>query len=253
MTLLGLLETSQANFLIEHYARLAEVDVDVVESFMRALDYKADRRLVERVIGALKSKASTYFWKREGGGSLYVASDGLLPYVDVLPISRRILFDGTRGLDMGSALRAEWRSQSRITDIILVEPSEFVFSMLGGFNGLKTLTFVRAFIDDFGGCGTLRRLKTIRLIDSEVADWQSLEYTDIDNLYLSGATTAAQVYHDSVDIRTFAKNVYVSNGFIWEIERLQARHGFDRDTWKVQTWAEGDVKAFEEEAGLIVN
>ena len=110
----------------------------------------------------------------------------MLRYSDMLPEVGWLILDARSDLGINDALGADWRGIERIRRLSIVSAGNFVASKLGRFKGLQEIDFVELFVEDTEFFSLLRRLKVVRLIDSELADWGSLDYGEVEKLYIAG-------------------------------------------------------------------
>jgi hypothetical protein len=250
LTLLGLIEEEDAGPMMEDYAARGLISPDTIECFVRGLDYKNESNLTREVITRLKARKSMYFWKESPRSRLYVGSRGLLRYSDSLPQVGWLVLDGRDKLGVNEALATDWRATDRITRLSMVSAGNFQASKLERFKSLREIDFAESFVDEAEFLSFLRRLKIMRLVDSELADWRTLQYGELSRLYIAGTSVVEAVYHEIEVIMGGASKVFLDLDCIRGIEGLEGTRFEHFDTWGIQVWAENEVSALKEELGM---
>ena len=171
-------------------------------------------------------------------------------YADALPEVGWLILDGRGGLVINDALGTDWRGVERIRRLTIIAAGNFVASKLKKFRSLQEIDFLESFVEDTEFFSLLRRLKTVRLVDSELADWASLEYGEVERLYIAGESVVEAVYHESDLIMRGAAKVLLGLDCIRGIERLEGARFEHFDTWGIDLWQEDEIRALREELGV---
>ncbi len=249
LTLLGLINEDGAKNLMEEYAKRARIQASTLECFIRGLEYKADRGFAGRIFEHLRARNSSYFYKSRPRRRLYVGTKSLLRHTDLLPEVGWLVLDGRGGLSISDALGSEWKGTDRIKRISIISAGELVGSKFERFDGLEEVDFVESFVDDAEFLSFASGVKVLRLIDSELANWESLEYGGDLKLYMSGKSVGEALYHEGDMIRQSVATLYVGMDSIRGMEMLGGAKG-DFDTWGIELWREEEIAGLKRELGI---
>ena len=191
----------------------------------------------------MKARKSRLFWTDKPRVRLYFGSRSLLRYSDFLPHAGWLIFDGRGNLSVNEALGTDWPKIGRVRHLSILSAGNFVSSRFDRFANLEELEFFELFLEDTEFLTILPRLKTLRLIESELADWNALQYAKLEKLYIGGASVAGAVCEESEAIVAGASTVFLDMDCIEATEKLGYAKLDYVDTWGVELWERGEVEA----------